>query len=181
MSLSAILMVAMAGVNAWAGDSRAVTVCVSPGDKGHMIRAAEIAASRIFGRIGVVIDWRARRDCPSSSDVIKVTLSEWTPREQYPDALAYALPYERTHVVVFYDRVQKSVEFARVPLLLGYVMVHEITHILQGIRRHSKTGIMKAQVGSRDYDDIVRNAPEFDPYDVDLIYRGLDRVWLAIR
>ena len=61
--------------------------------------------------------------------------------------LAYALPFEGTHIVVFYDRVEECVRADLFPTLLAYVLVHEITHILQEITRHSATGIMKRALG----------------------------------
>jgi hypothetical protein len=37
------------------------------------------------------------------------------------------------------------VERERVPGLLGHVLAHEIVHVLQGIKRHSDQGLMKAR------------------------------------
>jgi hypothetical protein len=44
--------------------------------------------------------------------------------------------------VVFYDRLQERGQPNRLPAILAHVMVHEITHILQGVQRHSKSGVM---------------------------------------
>jgi hypothetical protein len=40
-----------------------------------------------------------------------------------------------------------------VPIILGHVLVHEITYILQGICRHSESRIMKARWELRDFAD----------------------------
>jgi hypothetical protein len=74
--------------------------------------------------------------------------------------------------VVFYDRVRKS-DPNRVTYTLAYVLVHEMTHILEGITRHSKRGIMKAQWDRDDHFEMGLERLEFAPEDVDLIYRGL--------
>jgi hypothetical protein len=57
--------------------------------------------------------------------------------------------------------------------LLGYVLVHEITHNLQGIARHSKTGIMKPRWTPRDYVDMGVRQLHFERIDIELIYAGL--------
>ena len=62
--------------------------------------------------------------------------------------LAYALPYEGTHIVILFDRVRKM-QPNYVPAVLAHVLVHEVTHILQGIQRHSESGVMKAHWDSR--------------------------------
>jgi hypothetical protein len=58
--------------------------------------------------------------------------------------LAYALPFEGTHIVVFYDREERSEELAWLRVYVRHVIAHEVTHILQGAIWHSETGIMKA-------------------------------------
>ena len=60
------------------------------------------------------------------------------------------------------------------PLLLSYVLVHEITHILQGIDGHSWVGIMKARWDDDDLFEMNRERLQFTPQDVSLIYRGLE-------
>ncbi len=103
-----------------------------------------------------------------------ITLSYNTPQDQLPDAWAYALPYEGTHIVVFYDRIQQKVPPARVPTLLAHVMAHEITHILEGVKRHSESGVMKAQWDDVDLFEMGRKPLAFAEEDVNLIYLGLD-------
>jgi hypothetical protein len=105
--------------------------------------------------------------------VFQVSLSYYTPPDQRPGALAYALPYERSHIVLFFDRIQKS-DPDLLKQRLAYVLVHEVTHMLEGITRHSKTGIMKAQWDREDRFEIGIGRLEFAPEDVDLIYQGLD-------
>jgi hypothetical protein len=152
---------------------RKVTVCVDPSADGPQIRSAQGLASKLFARIGVRIDWRELRSCPDGENALRVSLSYKTPPDQRPGALAYALPYERSHIVLFYDRIQKS-DPDLVKQGLAYVLVHEVTHMLEGITRHSKTGIMKAQWDREDHFEIALGRLQFAPEDVDLIYHGLD-------
>jgi hypothetical protein len=61
-----------------------------------------------------------------------------------------------------------------VTLLLAYVMVHEVTHILQGITRRSKRGILKAHWDRDDSFEIGLGCLRFAEADVELIYSGPD-------
>ena len=179
MNIRAIVTIAgLVGVRAWAGEDRPaperkMTVCM---DFDRLeANLARDAASNVFKGIGVSIEWqRYGHSCPGASGAIVISLSYDTPRNRHPDALAYARPYEGTHIVVFYDRVRAQVAPARVPLLLAYVIVHEIAHILQGSTRHSTSGIMKAKWDHSDYFNIARKSLRFDEVDVDLIHRGMD-------
>jgi hypothetical protein len=49
----------------------------------------------------------------------------------------------------------------------------KITHLLQGISRHSDTGVMKAHWSGADFCEMRRKPLGFTVEDVDLIYRGL--------
>jgi hypothetical protein len=58
--------------------------------------------------------------------------------------IAFA-PYDGTHIIVFAGRVRVIAKALNLQVLFGYVLVHEISHILEGICRHSESGFMKAQ------------------------------------
>ena len=128
---------------------RSVTVCMdSVSGLGSALQARAIA-SKMFGAIGVAINWHVGlAACPSQS--IQISLSQNTPKSQRPGAYAYALPYEGTHIVVYYDRISECYQKPLVTILLAHVLVHEITHILEGISRHSISGIMKARWDNTD-------------------------------
>jgi hypothetical protein len=81
---------------------------------------------------------------------------------------------------VFYDRVRflsHSWTGCNGPVnrLLAYVLVHEITHIIEGICRHSTEGIMKANWERADYFAMGKNRFVLARDDVELINRGLVR------
>jgi hypothetical protein len=52
-------------------------------------------------------------------------------------------------------------------------MVHEITHMLQGINEHSAEGIMKARWTQDDFSRMIAKPLPFSDRDVEMIYRGL--------
>ena len=133
------------------------------------VQAENLAAS-MFDSIGVQIDWRCGEPRSSSEQALAIQLATDTPKDEKPGALAYAKPYEGVHIVVFWDRI----DFGAAPTrLLAHIMVHEITHILEGVSRHSETGIMKAQWTDEDHRAMLVQPLRFAPVDVDLIHRGL--------
>src|SRR5580698_9505171 len=68
--------------------------------------------------------------------------SPFPPRLPTTCTLAYALPYEGTHIVIFYDRAQAAMPDPEgVAQLLAHVLAHEVTHVLEGVSRHSAEGV----------------------------------------
>ena len=63
--------------------------------------------------------------------------------------------------------------------MLAHVLAHEITHILQGIKRHSKTGVMKAKWSYEDIRKMTWKPLPFAEEDIRLIHLGME-AW-AIR
>lgn len=173
--LAAVVLLCAPAVHAGAAEKQAakrtVAVCMNPGGNAAAVFWAEAVASQMFARIGVKLEWRNDpRSCLPPVRGIVITLARNTPADHHPGAMAYALPYERTHIVVFHDRVQA----AAVASLLPHVLAHEITHMLRCSTVHSETGIMKQNWDPRDYVQMQRKPLEFTPDDVTFIYRGLD-------
>jgi hypothetical protein len=150
----------------------AVTVCVeAPGTGFSVVFQAEGIASKMFAAAGVAIAWRGWHGCPA--DAIRITLSEKTLSADHPDSYGYALPFEGTHIVLFWDRIRNGVEPRALPYLAAHVMVHEVTHILQGEARHSRTGVMKAKFTVTDVGRMQVRPLPFTEEDVELMQRGL--------
>ena len=171
-----LMMIAVSGVapaeSIDLAAERTVTVCM----EGAVVSPASVQAQKIasgmFVAIGVTLEWRrGLKDCPPKG--IRISLGDQTPTSLKPGAIAYALPYEGEHIRVFYDRVSRAATRSLVPRLLAHVLVHEITHILQGVDRHSDSGIMKDHWDSSDFHSMAWKPLYFEPRDVDLIYRGL--------
>lgn len=177
MKITAMAVMLMTGAVAYgqstlAPPERKVTVCMKedPRDRFATVPRARMMASKIFRDIGIVIEWRPG-NCPAEG--ILISLSWSTPAELIPGALAYALPYEGTHIQVFYDRISQCTDPTMVSILLAHVLVHEITHIIEGIARHSATGIMKAHWDKQDFFRMRCKPLEFTDEDIGLIWRGL--------
>lgn len=149
-----------------------VTVCMATGGEAFgLVQEAQATVDRMFAATGVVIEWRPQmRDCPANA--ILVSLSYRTPESLSPGALASARPFEGIHIEVFYDRIRRF-NHAAVPTVLAHVLVHEITHVLQAVSRHSDYGVMKAQWDTTDYTEMRWKTLAFTPNDVDLIHQGM--------
>jgi hypothetical protein len=131
---------------------------------------AEGLAAEMFLSAGVRIRWYYGGQLPAGA--IAITLASQAPASLTPGTMALAFPYERVHVTLFLDRVLHANGFVLPPVLLAHVLVHEITHILQGIDRHSDSGVMKACWTAPDYEAMARKPLPFASDDVDLIHRG---------
>jgi hypothetical protein len=171
VAAAALLMAASA--QAKSGNERRVTVYVRNTIVVPLvIRAqAEALASEMFAGIGVTLKWREGRPPVQETGAIVIEFDDSTPAGFLPRAWAYALPSEGVHIRIFWDRLQLESSRER---LLAHVMVHEITHILQGINRHSAEGIMNARWTDEERSGLERRALQFTEADVDLIYRGMD-------
>jgi hypothetical protein len=110
---------------------------------------AKAQTAKMFANIGIQIEWRSGEPVnpPSDTRYVVIELVTGTPADRAPKALAFARPYEGVHITVFFDRIQGD---ASPDKLLAHVMAHEVTHLLQGVSRHSETGVMKARWMGKD-------------------------------
>ncbi|HTB19754.1 MAG TPA: hypothetical protein VK708_16645 [Bryobacteraceae bacterium] len=172
----AISVAAAIGGNAWAIQpghvaDHQVTVCIDQVPAAGNLPRAEMLAANMFSNIGVKLHWR--HSCPAAGDSIQIGISVKTPANDSPGALAYAMPYEGVHIVVFYDRINHSARGDLSTVVLAHVLVHEITHVLQGVDRHSESGVMKAHWTARDYSQMKDRPLPFTDWDIELIHNGL--------
>lgn len=150
-----------------------VPVCVetlNSNDWGRMSQAEGIA-SKMFAAAELTIRWQSRESCPA--DGIRISLSLHSGESDHPHAFAYALPVEGVHIVLFWDRITNAGERA-LPYLAAHVLVHEVTHILQGVSRHSDSGVMKAIFTGTDIEDMQTHPLPFTTEDLQLIQQGIE-------
>jgi hypothetical protein len=133
---------------------------------------AQGLASRMFGSIGIHLIWRrGRPPLYSSSQPIVIEVTTDRHAKGPTDAMAETLVFEGVHIIIYYDLVS---ERGSTGAVLGHVMVHEITHILQGVNRHSSSGVMKAVWSSEDFARMRYRPLPFTDEDVRLIRLGLE-------
>jgi hypothetical protein len=175
MTITQMAMMAwMAGTVAHAGQY-GQTLTVYLRDRANIPPAVRIPAqaltTKMFAEIGVSLEWCKGEPVHGSSQLpVIIELVTETPVTRLPGALAFALPYEGTHITVFFDRIEKTQGPSTV---LAHVIVHEITHIVQGISRHSDSGVMKANWTARDLSAMQIRPLPFAAMDVELFQHGL--------
>lgn len=136
---------------------------------------AKKLTNQMLASAGVRILWRAGVPSlleHSKEQPIVVQFETNAPASEHPGALAFSQPYEGTHIKVFYDRIHTP-DARTTYIVLAHVLVHEITHILQGIERHSRSGVMKACWSPTDFRAMLWRPLAFEPKDIDLIQSGL--------
>ena len=141
--------------------------------------AARQTAAALLKRAGVTVGWEKgwRSGGGRGGVVVRIVLSETSPENLLPGALAVAYPYSgcAKSITVFVDRIRLMTKgrFPEETSLLGYVLAHEIAHVLQGVDRHSDSGLMKAGWSQEDRTAIYEGRLDFDEYDAHLMRLGL--------
>ena len=118
-------------------------------------------ATRIMRQAGVRLRWLDK-------DPQRFARSAGTP---------CAFPYAPggVRITFFRDRLQTffNARPSGAGSVLGHLMAHEITHVLQGISRHSETGLMRAHWSPEDYRQMPSKLLPLTPYDIKLIRMGV--------
>ena len=144
-----------------------------------LLSRARTIAGDMFGSVGLQVKWRqgTRPDSELRREkAIAVQLTLETPSGFRATTGAFTVPAEGVHITILYNRLAwSSAKPGLTSALLAHVLVHEITHILEGVARHSETGVMKANWTSSDYYEMQTKTLPFAPEDVELIHRVLAR------
>jgi hypothetical protein len=153
-----------------------------------MVLDAKTKATQMFHEIGVNVKMRNGIPANDPRDAcgapIVVQFENAAGYRGSEGALAYARPFRAsgTCIHLFVDRVLAKLdhEASFSNALMTHVMVHEITHVLEQIDRHSAEGVMKAVWSESDYRSMRRHPLPFAPEDVELIRMGIaKRIALA--
>jgi hypothetical protein len=154
----------------------------------EFLKPGKRLASIIFAKIGVHLHWHVGELPATLSDacvtpiqkVIGVRTLEHAPESAARDALASAriVGSTGTEITVYRDRLQGFLDghskLAGVAGVgIGYVLTHELAHVMQGVARHSEFGILKAQWSNGDFEEMIFIKLAFTNLDVVLIHRGL--------
>ncbi len=145
-----------------------------------LLLRAKALTTGMFAGIGVRLRWelsvpRPARGRQALTDAnIVLRFASGAPADFHPGAMAYSRPYapqSEVRVTILYDRVLGAVQgdFDPAVARLGHVLAHEITHVLQGVVRHSETGLMKAHWTPDDRAQMSEGPLPFTPHDAELI------------
>ncbi len=155
------------------GAERDVAVFLHSGNEnGAMIVLATGQAKRMLAAAGVTVSWHT--GAPQNregAEAIEAVLTTGRDASFKPGALAYATmgPQSAARIEIFYDRVRGCGRGLAVAPVLAHVLVHEIAHILEGVERHSESGVMKAHWDARDFIRMRRAALPFADEDLRLL------------
>ncbi len=155
-----------------------------------LLMDSQAATTAIFARIHIHLNWADRRphfsknipapSVPSGASDIAVEIVPHAPHSVNNVALAMAMPYTDSgvRILIFYDRVDPLLAGHHAPgaTILAYVLAHEIGHVLEGVARHSDTGIMRARWTDNDLRQMGLGVLSFTTEDVRLIRRHLQQV-----
>jgi hypothetical protein len=128
--------------------------------------------SSIFERIGVQIRWSEGEPGPGSFGIRVV---EHAPPSASPEAMA-STRLAGGAITVFADRVRQRLSRAHpgaAKVALAYVFAHELAHAMQGVGRHSESGILKAHWTNDDFTAMLFNRLAFTEFDLNLIRQRL--------
>ena len=140
-----------------------------------VLAQAEATAARIYAGVGVKLRWRSSRETE-----IWMQFDTGVAAGVHPGAMGYAMPYGKTgtRIHILLDRVLCAGSQKLAGALLGHVMAHELGHVLEGISRHSDSGLMKARWDDHDFDQMLVGPLSFSSEDANLIQIGVAR-WVA--
>src|SRR5262245_36068619 len=81
---------------------------------------ARTLASRMFHRIGVMLDWSCNRRTHSSTrPIILIKLAASAPGHLSSEALAYAQAFGGTHIMIFDNSLRQRAHTTHLPVLFG--------------------------------------------------------------
>jgi hypothetical protein len=114
----------------------------------ELIGAAEQVAADVYLDIGIVVDWIDNGCNPAAGWLAVSLISRGMADIEVSD---YTLGFAESGTLdatVLYDRVRTFARRYRVKseVLLGYVMAHELGHLLLPPQSHSAAGVMRATI-----------------------------------
>jgi hypothetical protein len=182
--LFCLLMAAATGA---ASDGQPVVEVFMPPVPGMEMALAFLRAqgvvNEIYSGIGVRVVWGPVRSRPLGCmekplyRKIVVALREQAPAGLPQEAQAFSNPYstEGPCITLLMDRFRPDLQRSpmRTGSLLGHVLAHEMGHVLQGIARHSETGVMKGHWSEKEVVGMPMERLRFTPYDAQLILDGI--------
>ena len=122
-----------------------VTVCDLASVHQATLTAAEAVAADAYRNVGVIIDWSDRCLAGAPGLYVNLTFMSAAVIDMSDVTVGFA-ESGATDATVLYDRVEFVAHRYHVKreILLGYVIAHELGHLLLPPHSHSETGVMRA-------------------------------------
>jgi hypothetical protein len=192
--ITVVLLAAIGSGSIYAAEKTRTVVYVSDvylsnrDDSSELLGPGKVVASAIFAKVGVHLHWRSG-ELPATlsaagngaiQKVFGIRTLEHAPESATADALASAriVGSSGTEITVYKDRLQRFLDNHRslagvAGVGAGYVLAHELAHVMQGVARHSESGVLKAHWSNYDFQEMIFRRLVFTNFDVELIHRGL--------
>jgi hypothetical protein len=181
-----VLLAVIDGGSIYAADKTRADVYINDRDDSALLLGpGKVLASGMFEQIGVRLVWH-KGELPAAksagrSDVSQPVFAIRTLEHPLESATSGALASARivgssgTEITVYKDRLQQFLagHTSLGGVAAGYVLAHELAHVMQGAARHSESGILKAAWSREDCQAMVFHKLAFTPLDIELIHRGL--------
>src|SRR5262245_30256129 len=129
----------------------AVVICDLEGVPNVLMSLAQQVAAEVYRDIGIVLDW-VDNECRSDEGAFAVNIRSRAMARILVSDLTLGFAESGTQdATVLYDRVMR---FARryhinCGVMLGYVIAHELGHLLLPPKSHSAAGVMRAVLDLR--------------------------------
>jgi hypothetical protein len=182
--VSGLCSAGSAGVVAERADAFPLVVIVH--DRAHVPETLDHAlteAARIYGLIGVAMEWDIDPDRPAAVErrppafTVQLIIQATLKAQREPTAkFVMGAALETVHdcqgtVYVFNDEVVgfSRVQRIRPGLAMGTVIAHEVGHVLLRKKGHSPKGLMRKLLGVDDWDRAATGLLWFSPDDAAII------------
>jgi hypothetical protein len=150
------------------------------GAPASIVRDAQHEVTRVYGEIGVPLEWSDGADASADASDIRVVLLPYESgdlRHSETQVMGAALRTPRGNAMayVFYQRVQAEANRYHVagPLVLACAIAHEVGHLLLPTVGHAPTGLMRACWTRDEFNRAEQGQLRFLPADVARIRAGL--------
>jgi hypothetical protein len=184
----AVGIMMMAAMSARAEECKVIVYVHADSEHREMVYQAQFVTGEMFREIGVEVHWRSGQVRTKAGEnscgaPLEVQADASAPLNKFPsDALAYAAPSANSGVCIhlFMDRITSNRSKAWAKTVTAHVLAHEITHVLEGVCRHSEDGVLKAHWTYADFQQMKNRPLPFAQEDVDLIRMGIaNRIQMA--
>ena len=155
-----------------------VAVCDADDVPPELLDVAERIAGEVYREIGVTIDWTDSACDVDERGLSVNVISRQTCGAAVSDLTLGFAESGSSDATVLYDRVEAFAHryHVRREVLLGYVMAHELGHLLLPPNSHSPAGLMRAAI---DLDLAAAKQLRFTPQQGELIVRKIEGVSVA--
>jgi hypothetical protein len=139
-----------------------------------VMEVGEVMVRQLFSRIGITIVFISRQRQMDSGTIV-LELWDYAPRNLDRYTMGRATVGDHGRLAhVYLDRVTQfagSSDPRKTGSILGYVMAHEMGHLLRDEPTHEPAGIMKAHWTSMDAVEMFVGVVAFTSADVERIFR----------